>query len=217
MKRSLLIDAGAEFNGYAADVTRTYSASGGDDFAALIGAVDALQQRICDEVKPGVDFVALHVLTHRLLAERAARQRDRDVQRRRGGRDGHHARFPAARARTSARPASARRGRPTQKDVDGTQARAAGARSVPAAHAHAAARRRRHDRARASISFRRCCARLLAQHEAKLNRALIERLVPFGGIRIEDDVEVTLEGSRNLTREAFAAVPDAVPTRGRGR
>jgi Xaa-Pro dipeptidase len=57
----------------------------------------------------------------------------------------------------------------------------------------------------------------LAQHEDKLNRALLERLLPFGGIRIEDDVEVTLEGSKNLTREAFAALPDAVPARGRVR
>jgi Xaa-Pro dipeptidase len=57
----------------------------------------------------------------------------------------------------------------------------------------------------------------LAQHEDKLNRALLERLVPFGGIRIEDDVEVTLEGCKNLTREAFAAVKDAALPRGRGR
>jgi Xaa-Pro dipeptidase len=57
----------------------------------------------------------------------------------------------------------------------------------------------------------------LAEHDDKLNRALLERLVPFGGIRIEDDVEVTLEGCKNLTREAFAAVPDAAPLRGRGR
>ncbi len=66
--RSLLIDAGAEYNGYAADITRSYSASSGDDFDALIRSMDALQQRVCAEVKPGVDFVALHVLTHRLLA-----------------------------------------------------------------------------------------------------------------------------------------------------
>ena len=68
VKRSLLIDAGAEFNGYAADITRTYSASATDDFAALIAAVDSLQQRICAEVKPGVDFVVLHAFTHRQLA-----------------------------------------------------------------------------------------------------------------------------------------------------
>jgi Xaa-Pro dipeptidase len=34
---------------------------------------------------------------------------------------------------------------------------------------------------------------------------MIERLVPFGGIRIEDNVEVTADGHRNLTRDAFAA------------
>ncbi len=66
--RSLLIDAGAEFKGYAADITRTYSASATDDFAALIASMDALQQRICEEVKPGVDFVVLHAFTHRQLA-----------------------------------------------------------------------------------------------------------------------------------------------------
>ena len=48
---------------------------------------------------------------------------------------------------------------------------------------------------------------LLAKNEAQLNRAMIERLVPFGGIRIEDNVEVTADGHRNLTREAFAAAP----------
>ena len=46
---------------------RTRRASG-DDFGALIDAVEALQQRVCGEVKPGVDFVVLHSLTHRLLA-----------------------------------------------------------------------------------------------------------------------------------------------------
>jgi Xaa-Pro dipeptidase len=46
---------------------------------------------------------------------------------------------------------------------------------------------------------------LLANHEARLNRAAIERLVPFGGIRIEDNIEITADGHRNLTREAFAA------------
>ena len=35
----------------------------------MIGAVDALQQRVCAEVKAGVDYVALHILAHRLLAE----------------------------------------------------------------------------------------------------------------------------------------------------
>ena len=57
----------------------------------------------------------------------------------------------------------------------------------------------------------------LAEHEDKLNRALIERLLPFGGIRVEDDVEVTQDGHRNLTRETFAAGDTAPGARGRAR
>jgi len=52
----------------------------------------------------------------------------------------------------------------------------------------------------------------LAEHEDKLNRAMIERLAPFGGIRVEDDVEVTQDGHRNLTRETFAALGGAAPS-----
>src|SRR4029078_8167291 len=48
----------------------------------------------------------------------------------------------------------------------------------------------------------------LAEHEDKLNRASLARLLPFGGIRVEDDVEVTQDGHRNLTRETFAALGD---------
>jgi Xaa-Pro dipeptidase len=57
----------------------------------------------------------------------------------------------------------------------------------------------------------------LAQHEDKLNRSKIERMLPIGGIRVEDDVEVTAEGHRNLTREAFATVGDPPQIRGRAR
>ena len=126
VKRSLLIDAGAEFNGYAADITRTYSASATDDFAALIASMDALQQRICGEVKPGVDFVVLHAFTHRQLAgvlrdhKIVTCSADEAVATR------HHARFPAARARALARPAGARCRRPARRR-GGAQARAAGA------------------------------------------------------------------------------------------
>jgi Xaa-Pro dipeptidase len=38
-----------------------------------------------------------------------------------------------------------------------------------------------------------------------LDWAAIDELRPFGGVRIEDDILVEAEGTRNLTREAFAA------------
>ena len=65
---SFLLDAGADFNGYAADVSRTY-ARGGGRFAELIDAMDAMQRRLCAEARNGVDFVSLHEQAHRLLAE----------------------------------------------------------------------------------------------------------------------------------------------------
>ncbi len=70
---SLLIDAGALVNGYAADVTRTHVRSAGDSgashFSDLIHAIDALQQEICRRLSPGVSFESLHDQTHELLAE----------------------------------------------------------------------------------------------------------------------------------------------------
>jgi Xaa-Pro dipeptidase len=65
---SLLIDAGAEFAGYASDITRSYSAEDAD-FAALIARVDRMQQGLCARVRAGVDWRDIHLLAHRLTAE----------------------------------------------------------------------------------------------------------------------------------------------------
>lgn len=65
---SLLIDAGTEFAGYATDVTRTHG-DGDPDFAALIAAMDGLQQKLCTSVQAGVDWREIHLSAHRLIAE----------------------------------------------------------------------------------------------------------------------------------------------------
>ena len=205
VKRSLLIDAGAEWTGYAADITRTYSASATDDFAALIAAMDELQQRICAEVKPGVDFVVLHAFTHRQLA---GLLRDHQI------------------VQCSADEAVARGitrnflphglghllGLQVH-DAGGHLADTTGRKREPPAH-DPYLRLTRTLQAGVVVTIEpglyfipSLLRALLAKNEAQVNRAMIERLVPFGGIRIEDNVEVTSDGHRNLTREAFAAAP----------
>ena len=64
----MLIDAGAEFAGYASDITRTYSHQDGD-FDALVGQMDELQQSLCASVRAGVDWRDVHLSAHRLIAE----------------------------------------------------------------------------------------------------------------------------------------------------
>ncbi len=204
VRRSLLIDAGAEFSGYAADITRTYSASAGDDFAALIASMDALQRRICDEVKPGVDFVVLHAFTHRQIA---AVLREHQI-----------VSFSADEAVST----GITRGFLPHglghllglqvHDAGGRLADTTGRkREPPAQDPYLRLTRTLQPGFVCTIEpgiyfIPTLLKALLAKHESRLNRSMIERLVPFGGIRIEDNVEVTADGHRNLTRDAFAAV-----------
>ena len=69
---SLLLDAGASYLGYAADITRTWARGDTADatlFAGLVAAVDRLQQRLCAEVRAGDAYEALHDRAHALLAD----------------------------------------------------------------------------------------------------------------------------------------------------
>ncbi|QDO99878.1 Xaa-Pro dipeptidase [Thalassotalea sp. PS06] len=65
---SFLIDAGASFHGYAADITRTY-AFAQNKFAELITAMDEMQKRLVTRLKPGASYVDLHIENHRQLAQ----------------------------------------------------------------------------------------------------------------------------------------------------
>jgi Xaa-Pro dipeptidase len=67
-RHSLLIDAGAEFAGYASDITRTH-AFRTDDFAALIERMDGMQQTLCAGLRPGVDWRDVHLRAHELTGK----------------------------------------------------------------------------------------------------------------------------------------------------
>jgi Xaa-Pro dipeptidase len=65
--RSFLIDAGANFNGYAADITRTYARENGI-FADLIESLHHITLQCVDELKPGESYVQIHISAYRQIA-----------------------------------------------------------------------------------------------------------------------------------------------------
>lgn len=68
---SLLVDAGATFRGYHADITRTWlrgSGAAADAFAALIDQVEQLQLALCAAAKLGRPYESLHDEAHLRIA-----------------------------------------------------------------------------------------------------------------------------------------------------
>jgi Xaa-Pro dipeptidase len=64
---SLLLDAGASFQAYCSDVTRTYvkgTGAAASTFGELIRRTEAMQQQLCGEVQVGLPYEALHERAH---------------------------------------------------------------------------------------------------------------------------------------------------------
>ena len=65
---SLLIDAGAEFGGYASDITRSHAHQDAE-WAALIKRFDELQLKLCAQVRVGLDWKDFHQASYRAISE----------------------------------------------------------------------------------------------------------------------------------------------------
>lgn len=65
--KSFLIDAGAQFNGYASDITRTYAFEQ-NKFAELIARMDKLMLKAVEGLRPGAGYVDLHIATYNDIA-----------------------------------------------------------------------------------------------------------------------------------------------------
>src|SRR6185436_1221729 len=64
---SLLIDAGAEFAGYASDITRSHSYQDAE-WAGIIASFDQLQLRLCAQVRTGLDWKDFHQASYRAIS-----------------------------------------------------------------------------------------------------------------------------------------------------
>jgi Xaa-Pro dipeptidase len=67
-RHSFLIDAGGSHNGYASDITRTYSQRN-DEFQELIAAMDTMQLELVAACRPNTNYPDVHLLAHRKVAE----------------------------------------------------------------------------------------------------------------------------------------------------
>ena len=205
VRHSLLIDAGAEFAGYACDITRTYSYEDAD-FRALIAGVDALQQRLCARVRPGVDWRDIHLAAHaetarllheagivRCTAEEAVASGVTKVFLPHG--IGHLLGIEV-------------------HDVGGfMQSATGGDIERPAGHPYLRLTRVLEPgfvvTMEPGIYFIPQlleAARADDTHSRAIEWPRVAGLMKFGGIRIEDDLAVTSSGCENLTRDAFQAV-----------
>ena len=202
-RRSFLIDAGAKHLGYAADVTRTHAAEPGA-FADLIQGLDLRQQSLVGDLRPGLSYVDLHERMSRdvgaLLAEAGLVTCSADAAFESGITDTF---FPHGLGHLL--------GLQTH-DVGGHQVSPDGAMRPPPERYPALRLTREIETSHVftvepGIYFiPMLLARLRASRAGRdVSWDRVEALVPFGGIRIEDNVLVTATGHENLTRDAFAS------------
>ncbi|HET7570756.1 MAG TPA: Xaa-Pro dipeptidase [Gammaproteobacteria bacterium] len=202
-RHSFLIDSGASVNGYASDITRTYSAAD-DEFAELIAALDEDQQALGREVRPGVDYRELHQQAHQRIA-RLLRQFDFVRME------------PDAIVETGISSTFLPHGLGhflglQVHDVGGFQKDRSGA-TIPKPEGHPFLRLTRTLEPREVLTIEPglyFIAPLLdklkrGNHSRDINWEKVDAFRRYGGIRIEDNVVVTEGEPENLTRDAFAA------------
>lgn len=199
--RSFLIDAGATVHAHCSDITRTYAAQEGE-FAEMIGAMDSLQQALCAEVRAGVDYRELHLSAHHRIAEVLARfdvirvSADEAVESGLSGVFYPHGLGHFIGLQTH--------------DVAGLIADERGT-EIPRPEGHPFLRLTRTLEPRNVLTVEpglyfipMLLKRWRANgHAGSVNWDKVETLLPFGGIRVEDDVVVTDGEPVNLTRQAF--------------
>ena len=203
-RHSLLIDAGAEFAGYASDITRTYSYRDAE-FAALIGHMDEMQQSLCAGVRAGTDWRDIHLSAHHLTAELL-----------------HEADITLCDADEAVDTGLSSVFLPhgighllglQVHDVGGWMRSSEGG-EIPRPEGHTYLRLTRVLEPGFVVTMEPGIyfnEQLLNAARAdsrgqNINWTRVEQFRPFGGIRVEDDLAVTSGGCENLTRDAFSVL-----------
>jgi len=202
--RSFLIDAGAQYRGYAADITRTYARSSGR-FADLVQAMDKAQLALCSEIVAGRDYRDVHLSAHRILG---------DVMQQVGltKLPGQAALEIGVTAVFFPHGIGHLLGLQVH-DVGGVMGDAKGhERERPKGHPYLRLTRMLEPGVVVTVEpgIYLIESLLAAAHaderRAHIDWTVVEELKPYGGVRIEDNVAATAHKPENMTRDAFARV-----------
>jgi Xaa-Pro dipeptidase len=202
--RSFLIDAGAQYRGYASDITRTYAAVPGR-FADLVAAVDTAQQELCNEIVAGRDYREVHLSAHRILG---------DVMHRMGliKLPGQAALELGVTSVFFPHGIGHLLGLQVH-DVGGVMSDTLGhERQRPEGHPYLRLTRMLEPGVVVTVEpgiyliDSLLAAARADSRRAHIDWAMVDELKPFGGIRIEDNVVTTAAKPENMTRDAFARV-----------
>lgn len=200
---AFLIDAGAACNGYASDVTRTWPHDNAL-FASLVEAMDTLQQTLCSEIAPGVDFVALNERAHVLLAGVLVEHGLVKCS--------HEQAFALGLTRAFLPHGLGHLLGLQVHDVGGWQsAPDGGERKPPSEHPYLRLTRELEPGFAFTVEpglyfIDSLLESLAPEARRQLDATTLDALRPCGGIRVEDNLVVESTTSRNLTREAFATL-----------
>lgn len=209
-RHSFLIDAGAQFQGYAADITRTYTPDTEGVFCDLLAAMEAAQLDLVDGVRNGASYVDLHLKAHRVISRIL---RDADIVRM------NPDDMVEQRVSSAFYPHGLGHYLGLQvHDVGGHLSDEVGSKiERPEGHPYLRLTRPLATDSVVTIEpgvyfIPQLLEPLKARPEVNsaINWSLVESLQPYGGIRIEDDVLVLAEGApRNFSREAFSQLAQA--------
>src|SRR3984957_2159549 len=205
--RSFLIDAGAQYRGYASDITRT-SAAAPSRFADLCKAMDKAQLALCEEILAGRDYRDVHLSAHRVLG---------DVMQKIGltKLSGQAALETGVTSVFFPHGIGHLLGLQVH-DVGGVMGDAKGhERERPKGHPYLRLTRMLEPGVVVTVEpgIYLIDSLLAAAHaddrRAHIDWAVVDELKPYGGIRIEDNVAATTGKPENMTRDAFARVAAA--------
>jgi Xaa-Pro dipeptidase len=200
--RSFLIDAGAQYRGYASDITRTYAAAP-SRFADLVEALDAAQRQLCTEIVAGRDYREVHLSAHRILGDVMQRIGLTKVPGQAALELGiSSVFFPHGIGHLLGLQVH---------DVGGVMGDTSGhERRRPEGHPYLRLTRMLEPGVVVTVEpgIYMIDSLLAAAHadsrRAHIDWAVVEELKPFGGVRIEDNVATTASAPENMTRDAFA-------------